>query len=122
MRGDDGARADRSFLRRRRGGFMQHVRHHTQYSGLFDSFNQDERKDLSKSGQVLSRENKSGAQGEAGHFPFASMSSSCVRSSAAAPFWRNAKPMNPSTTKTTPAIINQCGYSIAESIRSFPFA
>jgi hypothetical protein len=42
MRGDDGARADRSFLRRRRGGFMQHVRHHTQYSGLFDSFNQDE--------------------------------------------------------------------------------
>jgi hypothetical protein len=37
-------------------------------------------------------------------------------------FWRNAKPINPSTTKTAPATINQCGYSIAESIRHFPFA
>ncbi len=31
-------------------------------------------------------------------------------------FWLNANPINPSTTKTAPATISQCGYSIAESI------
>src|SRR6202043_88483 len=68
------------------------------------------------------------------YFPFAFISASraawiasegvaCFRlssSGSAFLFWRNAKPKNPSTTKTAPATINQCGYSIAESIRQFP--
>jgi hypothetical protein len=55
------------------------------------------------------------------HFPLAF---SCVRlGSSTGPFlfWRNAKPINPSTTKTAPATINQCGYCIADSITIFPF-
>jgi len=57
------------------------------------------------------------------YFPFAFSTASCVRSSTVAPFlfWLNAKPINPSTTKTAPATINQWGYSIAES-SYFPFA
>jgi hypothetical protein len=33
-------------------------------------------------------------------------------------FWLNAKPVNPSTTKTAPATIIQCGYSSSKSKRS----
>ncbi|MEA2769913.1 MAG: hypothetical protein QOD93_2875 [Acetobacteraceae bacterium] len=36
--------------------------------------------------------------------------------------FHNAMPAIPSTTKTAPATINQCGYSIAESMGHFPFA
>ena len=53
--------------------------------------------------------------------PFAFSSASCVRSSTVAPFlfWLNAKPIKPSTTKTAPATISQCGYCIAESLPHF---
>ena len=36
-------------------------------------------------------------------------------------FLRNAKPINPDRTRKAPATINQCGYSMAESISYFPF-
>jgi hypothetical protein len=36
-------------------------------------------------------------------------------------FWRNAKPINPSTSKITPAPINQCGYAISENVTYFSF-
>src|ERR1017187_3440512 len=51
------------------------------------------------------------------HFPFAFSPASYARSSTVAPFlfWLNAKPINPSTTKTAPATINQCGYCILSS-------
>lgn len=52
------------------------------------------------------------------HFAF--VPASCAPSSAAFWFRLNAKPINPSNTKTAPAIINQCGYCIAESM-SFIF-
>src|ERR1035441_9602053 len=48
----------------------------------------------------------------ASHFAF--ISASCVCSSTAFLFRLNAKPINPSSTKTAPATINQCGYCIAE--------
>jgi len=35
-------------------------------------------------------------------------------------FLRNAKPINPDRTRKPPATINQCGYSMAESISYFP--
>jgi hypothetical protein len=44
--------------------------------------------------------------------PFISVGS---RSALAFLFRRNINPTNPSTTKTDPATINQCGYCIAES-------
>jgi hypothetical protein len=47
-------------------------------------------------------------------FPI-SLHLSCSRSALAFLFRRNINPTNPSTTKTDPATINQCGYCIAES-------
>jgi hypothetical protein len=51
------------------------------------------------------------------HFPFAfSPASPTSRAGfgGAALFLRNARPINPTTTKHAPATINQCGYCIAE--------
>ena len=40
---------------------------------------------------------------------------------ASSDFLRNAKPINPDRTRKAPASINQCGYSMAESIGYSPF-